>query len=286
MASLSTNDQDGVLFVVSTPIGNLGDITVRAIDILRSVDLIACEDTRRSRVLLQRWDITSELMSLHRFSEKRKSQTILDRLKRGGKIALISDAGTPAVSDPGHRLVRIALEAGIRVSPIPGPSSITAALSASGIDCSSFVYLGFVPRKNDARRSFFHSLLVEDRTSIFFETPRRICVTLRIATQVLGAKPMVLFRELTKVHEEILFGSAGDILKILESRDTIKGEIIVVVEGGIEKTPAIDSDKAVKNLLKEGFSGKRLADEACKRFGVKKGEAYAKFLEIKNDKKG
>ncbi len=274
----------GVLYVVSTPIGNMEDVTFRAVDVLRKVDLIACEDTRNSRILLSRWEISTKLMSLHRFSESRKSQVILHRLAAGENIAIISDAGTPAISDPGSRLVRAALEAGFIVTPVPGPSSITAALSVSGMDCSSFVYLGFAPRTDRQRREFFEKIAHEPRTSLFFETAKRIQATLGIANEVLGSRKLVLTRELTKLHEEIIAGTAERILSLFQPRTSVKGEIVVVVEGGAGSGPELDICEAVRNLIEEGLSGKRLADEAHTRFGVKKSEAYEVFLRIKDEK--
>lgn len=271
----------GVLYVVSTPIGNLEDITARAVKTLKAVTVVACEDTRQSRILMQRWNISTKLMSLHRFSETRKTQAILERLDRGEDVAIVTDAGTPAISDPGHRIVRAALDAGFQVTPIPGPSSITAALSVSGMDCSTFAYLGFVPRKQEQRRRFFERILKSDITCIFFETPHRILDSLRIAAVILGPRRMVLFRELTKLHEEILSAAAGDLLKTLASREAIKGEIVIVVEGVAASPEDIDLDDVVKTLMKEGLSGKRLADEAHKRFCVKKSATYEKFLGLK-----
>jgi len=275
----------GILYVVATPIGNLEDITARAITTLKAVNVIACEDTRQSRIFMQRWNIPTKLMSLHRFSETRKTQAILERLDHGEDVAIVTDAGTPAISDPGHRIVRAALDAGFRVVPIPGPSSITAALSASGLDCSSFAYLGFVPRKKEQRRSFFETIFKSEMTCIFFEAPHRILDSLRIAAEILGSRRMVLTRELTKVYEEILAGTAQDLLETLSARDTIKGEFVIVVEGqAAASTVEIDLDQVVKSLMTEGLSGKRLADEAHRRFGVKKSATYERFLALKKPK--
>jgi 16S rRNA (cytidine1402-2'-O)-methyltransferase len=271
----------GTLYVVSTPIGNLDDITIRAIEALRKADLIACEDTRKSRVLLQRLQISTNLVSLHRFSESSKTNMILERLAQGQNVALISDAGTPAISDPGHRLVRAAQHAGITVVPIPGPSSITAALSVSGMDCASFVYLGFAPRKDEQRRSFFRGIVSEKRTCIFFETPHRIVATLNIGSAVLGSRRIALFRELTKLHEEIVVGTAAEIHTQFASRESVKGEIIVVVEAASEIETSVDLEQAVRILMAEGFSGTRLASEARARFGLKKNEAYETYLRLK-----
>jgi len=275
----------GVLYVVSTPIGNLEDITPRAVKTLKGVNVVACEDTRQSRILMQRWNISTKLMSLHRFSESRKTQAILERLDSGEDVAIVTDAGTPAISDPGHRIVRAALDAGFQVTPIPGPSSITSALSVSGMDCSTFAYLGFVPRKDQQRRSFFDRILKSEITCIFFETPHRILESLRIAAEMLGPRRMVLTRELTKLHEEILSAAAGDLLDILAAREAIKGEIVIVVEGQAGPPTDIDLDEAVKSLMQEGLSGKRLADEAHNRFGVKKSVAYERFLSLKGQRR-
>jgi 16S rRNA (cytidine1402-2'-O)-methyltransferase len=280
----STAAGKGILYVVATPIGNLADITVRALETLKEVDIIACEDPRTSRVLLDRWNVATKLMSLHKFSEARKTATILERLRLGDNVALISDAGTPAISDPGSRLVRAVLEGHFRVIPIPGASSITAALSASGMEGSSFVYLGFAPKRATHRNDFFEKIAAEERTSVFFDTPMRILASLEIATTVLGDRRVVLMRELTKIHEEILTGTAADILATLHARETVKGEIVVLVEGISHEPAAVDLAEAVGELIEEGLSGKRLADEAHKRIGVRKSVAYEKFLEMTEER--
>lgn len=270
----------GVLYVVATPIGNLEDITARAIRILQEVDVIACEDTRKSRVLLQRWNISTELMSLHKFSESRKTHVIIERLEQGQHVALISDAGTPAISDPGAKLVRAALDYGIVVSPIPGPSVVTAALCAAGMEATSFSYHGFAPRKNEERRELFARVRAEGRTAVLLDSPRRIRDTLAVAALVLQASRMVLLREITKVHEEILPGTAATILDVLSDRDVIKGEIVLVIEPEESSGPEFDMDEVVRDLMEEGLSGKKLADEAGRRFGVKKTDAYNVYLRI------
>lgn len=271
----------GVLYVVATPIGNLSDMGARAVEVLRSVHLIACEDTRKSRILLQRWNIPSKVISLHRFSESRKAQTILDILHRGESVAIISDAGTPAISDPGHRVVRLAQEAGFRVVPIPGPSSIVTALSVSGMDCSSFVYAGFVPRKDSERHAFFEEIAQETRTSIFFDSPKRTLQSLRVAARLLGSRRLVLMRELTKLHEEMLTGTAASLLDLLSRRDSLLGEIVVVVEGREPEQTDVDVMTVVTTLVQEGLSGKRLAEEASRRFSIKRRDAYQMYLQIR-----
>lgn len=270
----------GVLYVVATPIGNLGDITMRALEVLRRVDLIACEDTRTTRVLLRKWDIATRTMSLHRFSEARRSARVIDLLGQGLDVALVSDAGTPAVSDPGTRTVRAALEGGFTVTPIPGPSSIAAALSVSGADASVFVYLGFAPRKDEERRRFFERVLGDPRTSVFFDTPVRVRASLRVAGEVLRARRIVLLRELTKLHEEVLAGTPAEVLAELEGRPAVKGEIVVVVEGVAGRESVSDLEGLVQSLIEEGLTGKRLAAEAHALFGVRKADAYKRFLEL------
>jgi 16S rRNA (cytidine1402-2'-O)-methyltransferase len=270
----------GVLYVVATPIGNLADMSTRAVEVLRGVDLIACEDTRKSRVLLRRWNVPTRVTSLHRFSESKKAQAILDRLMRGESVAIVSDAGTPAISDPGHRIVRLAREAGCRVVPIPGPSSLAAALSVSGMDCSSFVFLGFLPRKDAERRTLFEQMLAEERTTVFFDSPKRILQSLKLAAEILNRRRVALMRELTKIHEEILTGTAESLHDDLSRRETILGEFIVVVEGGQPKAVDIDVEAAVRNLIEEGFVGKQLAEEAHNRFGIRKRDAYQTYLDL------
>lgn len=269
-----------VLHIVATPIGNLDDITFRAVEVLRGADLIACEDTRKSGILLRHFNITTPTISLHKFSEIKRIDMVLERLSRGERIALITDAGTPCISDPGAKLAAAVHDAGYQVVPIPGPSSITAALSVAGMDADSFVYLGYAPRKDKDRRQFFRELLTERRTALFFDTPVRATATLEIAAEVLADRPLVMCRELTKLHEEILRGTAEEILRDLESRSAVKGEIVIVVRGAQSIAEEVDIDAAVRELMDEGLSGKRLADEAKKRFGIAKSTAYSRFLAL------
>jgi 16S rRNA (cytidine1402-2'-O)-methyltransferase len=270
---------NGALYVVATPIGNLDDITFRAIETLKAADLIACEDTRVSRVLLDRWNVSTSLISLHRFNETKKTSVILDHLRKGSNVALISDAGTPNISDPGYRLVRSAMDEGFRVVPIPGPSSIVAALSVSGIDGSSFVFMGFSPRKASALEQFFQTISREERTVIFLDTARRIMKTLEIAVRFIPLRRMALARELTKKFEEIISGEPASIIDSLSQRQNIKGEFVVIVEP-TKIQEELDIDTIVSGLIREGYSGKALADEARTRFGVSKSVAYSTFLSL------
>jgi 16S rRNA (cytidine1402-2'-O)-methyltransferase len=273
------SSSSSVLFIVATPIGNLEDITVRAINTLRSVNLIACEDTRTSRVLLNRYDISTPLMSLHRFNETRKTHSVIERLEGGQSVALISDAGTPNISDPGYRLVKAVMEAGFRVVAIPGPSSVIAALSVSGIDGSSFVFLGFSPKKNSALNDFFEQISHEEKTIVFLETARRIVKTMDVARKTIPSRRMALCRELTKKFEEILSGNPESLYEKLDQRENLKGEFVVVIEPA-ECAPAFDIDLVIEELIQEGLSGKNLAAEAQKRFGISRTLAYRKFLSV------
>jgi 16S rRNA (cytidine1402-2'-O)-methyltransferase len=225
-------DANGRLYLVATPIGHLKDITLRALEVLRSVDLIIAEDTRRSRVLLKHYGITTPLgRSLYEGVERARVEAIIAQLKASKRIAIISDAGTPLIQDPGYLLVRRALEEGISVVPIPGPTALIAALIASGFPTDRFVFDGMPPKKEGKRRAYFQSLEAEERTVVLYESPHRILKTLETLAEVLPEREMVLCRELTKVHEEILRGRPDQILKILKERTAIKGEITLVISG-------------------------------------------------------
>jgi 16S rRNA (cytidine1402-2'-O)-methyltransferase len=199
----------GTLYVVATPIGNLEDITLRAIRILKEVRLIAAEDTRRTRILLDKYEISTPLTSLYDQNEAKKSGLLIARLLKGEDVAYVSDAGTPGISDPGYILVREAVSRGIRVAPIPGASALIAALSVSGLPMDSFVFLGFLPSKSMRRRKLLTSLREDERTLIFYESPHRLLASLKDIAAVLGDREMVVSREMTKIHEKFLRGPAG-----------------------------------------------------------------------------
>ena len=222
----------GTLYVVATPIGNLEDITLRALRILRDAQLIAAEDTRRTARLLSRYDIHAPTTSLHEHNEAAKLTRILERLASGDHVALVSDAGTPTISDPGRRLIRAALDAGIRVEPIPGPSAILAAVAASGLDATSFLFLGFPPTRSKDRMAWFDALKQAGRPAVFFEAPHRIRRTLEEMLAQLGDIRIVAGRELTKAHEELV---VGPISVALERLTLPRGEFTIVAEIG--RTP-------------------------------------------------
>ena len=220
----------GVLYIVSTPIGNLDDITLRALNILKHVNLIAAEDTRRTRRLLSRFDIHTPLVSYFEHNELKRLDRLLSHLKRGKEIALVSDAGTPGISDPGYRLVQQTVERGIPVIPIPGPSAVIAALSISGLPTDSFTFAGFLPKKGGKRRKLLEKLADLDGTSILYESPHRLMRTLEDLLEVCGDRQIVIARELTKAFEETIRGSIREVINTLEGR-RIKGEVTIVLAG-------------------------------------------------------
>jgi 16S rRNA (cytidine1402-2'-O)-methyltransferase len=234
MTSPSPNPIKGMLYIVSTPIGNREDITLRALRILKEVDLIAAEDTRHTGLLLRHYGIQKPLTSYFEGNELKKRDFILSKLKQGDRIALVSDAGTPGISDPGFRLIQLAIENQIPVVPIPGPAAVIAALSVSGLPSDAFLFKGFLPHKMKKRRDLLKELEDVRETLIFYESPHRISETLRDVYEVLGDREIVLTRELTKIYEEVLRGKVSEILNQI-AKKKLKGEITVVVEGKTRK---------------------------------------------------
>jgi 16S rRNA (cytidine1402-2'-O)-methyltransferase len=271
----------GTLFVVATPIGNLEDITARALRVLREVAVIAAEDTRRTAHLLARYAITTPTTSLHEHNEHSKSRVLIGRLLEGQSIALVSDAGTPTVSDPGLKLIQQAIEAGVRIEPIPGPSAPVAALAASGIAAESFTFLGFPPTRAKDRRLWFERFKVIDQVIVFFEAPHRLRITLEELRTVIGDQRIVVARELTKAHEELVRGPISMVLAHLEKPI---GEFTVVVDDRQmpEHSTLTAPDEA--SLLREfgeltelkGLSPRRAAGELAKRYGLSTNEVYAR----------
>jgi len=224
----------GILSIVSTPIGNMEDITLRALRILKEADLIAAEDTRRTGLLLKHFGIEKPLTSYFEGNELKKKEVILSRLKQGDRVALVSDAGTPGISDPGFRLIRAAIEHEIPVIPIPGPSAVITALSVSGLPTDAFFFKGFLPHKLKKRRDLLKELEDARETLIFYESPHRISETLKDVYEVLGDREIVLSRELTKVYEEVLRGKVSEILNQIGGRQ-LRGEMTLVVSGKTRK---------------------------------------------------
>jgi len=265
---------------VATPIGNLEDITRRALRILEEVDLIACEDTRQSRKLLDHYHISKPLISYHEHNELARSKELLADLLAGKNVALVSDAGTPLIADPGYRLVALAREQGIAVCPIPGPSATLTALSASGLPTDSFLFQGFLPIKKSQRRKMLEGSKSSQATLVFYEAPHRIVETLQDIADILGPRPVVLGRELTKIHEEFLRGTAAEIGQELAKRPSVKGEIVVMV--GKSETPELDDtplEDAVEKLLRAGVPRMDALKTVARERGLSKREVYKKLNE-------
>ena len=276
----------GTLFVVATPIGNMEDITFRAIRVLREVELIAAEDTRHTRKLLARYEVSTPLLSYHDHNKERRTPALLKRLEAGDSIALVTDAGTPSISDPGHYLVRAVCRAGITVVPIPGASALIAALCVSGLPTDSFVFLGFIPRKPVKRKNFLERIKGEPRTLIFFESPKRLPGLIRDMIDQMGDRSAVVARELTKIHEEILRGSLSEILKALSARTAIKGECTLLVGGyeGAEECERYALAGDIRRLRLE--TGRPLSDvvkELAKKRGLSRKVVYQEALKLKKE---
>jgi len=273
----------GALYIVATPIGNLEDITLRALRILKEVDLIAAEDTRHTRKLLDHYGIDKPLTSCHEHNEKTKARDLVARLERGENVALVSDAGTPTLSDPGYRLVRQAVEAGVNVVPVPGPSALTAALGASGLPTDRFVFEGFLPAKKGERRKRLNKLREETRTLVFYEAPHRIKESLADLLEILGDRELVLGREITKVYEEFIRGRLSEVIVQAEHRE-LRGEITLVVTG-VEQESAPGEDRIkteIRKLQRKGLRVKEIAEVLGEKFSYPKREVYRLALETKN----
>jgi 16S rRNA (cytidine1402-2'-O)-methyltransferase len=230
----SSHPTKGTLYIVSTPIGNLEDITLRALRTLKEVDLIAAEDTRHTGLLLKHFGIQTPLTSYFQGNELKKKEFILSKLSRGDRVALVSDAGTPGISDPGFRLIRTAIDNQISVIPIPGPSAVIAALSVSGLPTDAFLFRGFLPHKSKKKRDLLNELKEARETLVFYESPHRILETLKNILEILGDRQMVLTRELTKIYEEILRGKVREIQTQIAERQ-LKGEITLIISGRLRE---------------------------------------------------
>jgi 16S rRNA (cytidine1402-2'-O)-methyltransferase len=270
----------GTLFVIATPIGNLGDMTARAIETLRSVDLIAAEDTRRTRQLLNHFGIENQLTSYHAFNERSRRHTLLDALSRGD-VALVTDAGTPGIADPAADIVRAALDAGFPVSPIPGASALTAAASASGLVDGPFIMLGFLPRGGNERRVLIGRALASQLPLICFEAPNRLLDTLAELREALGTRPATVMRELTKLHEEIASGTLSELIAHFEG-EAVRGEIVIVIGGPTELLESDDDPRELlRGLLSTGMKPSLAAKEAASMTGRPRSELYGLAQEIK-----
>ncbi len=283
---MSETKEKGVLYVVATPIGNLEDITYRAVRILREVDLIACEDTRQTRKLLEHYGIEKPTVSYHDYNEQERARELVAKLQQGFSVAQVSDAGMPGISDPGYRVVKLAIEQGIRVAPIPGPSALIAALAASGLPTDAFEFRGFLPAKSGQRRTALESLRDVQHTVILYETPHRIMESLQELARILGAeRRVVVARELTKLHEEFIRGTAKEILKSLEGRE-LRGEITLLI-GKAETADHATRGKNLPTRLKEIMQLERLDEKAAlkvlaKEQGLSKSELYRELQRVQS----
>ncbi|MBI3183128.1 MAG: 16S rRNA (cytidine(1402)-2'-O)-methyltransferase [Myxococcales bacterium] len=265
----------GTLYLVATPIGNLADITHRGVSTLRSVSFVAAEDTRHSRKLLEAYGISKELVSLPAFAERERAGAILERVERGEDCAVVTDAGSPGISDPGEKLVGEAIARGIRVVPVPGPSALVAALSASGLPAGRFHFLGFLPRKGPERRALMEEAGALSATLVIYESPRRLGETLEDLLEELGDRRACVARELTKVHEELVRGRLSDLAGRYRGAEVL-GEVVLLLEGRAGK--ARWSEEEVRGALEKGLGAgerlKPLSTEIAKRAGWTSGEVY------------
>lgn len=272
----------GRLFVVATPIGNLDDLSPRALETLREVKVIACEDTRHTRVLLDKFGVATSTVSLPAFAEGQRAGAILDRLLNGDDVALVTDAGTPAISDPGEKLVSEAVAAGVTVVPIPGPAAIIAALSAGGLPTGRFHFLGFLPRQQSEARAMIDEVRQLSATLVLYESPRRLGDTLRLLAEMLGNRRAVVARELTKLHEELVRGPLDDLVSRYAEAEVL-GEVVVLIEGRTGDTRWSEGEvkSAIERGLAEGERLKSLTTELSKRSGWPAQELYRIGLSLK-----
>jgi 16S rRNA (cytidine1402-2'-O)-methyltransferase len=276
----------GKLYIVATPIGNMEDISLRALRTLREVHLVAAEDTRITARLFACHDIRTPLLSFHEYNETQRTAALLEKLEAGESLALVSDAGTPSVSDPGYRLVLAALEKKIPVIPVPGVSAAVTALSVSGLPTDTFTFAGFPPRKKGKRLGLLESLKTENRTLIFYESPRRISSFLAEVQDVLGDRPAVLAREMTKLYEEFIRGSISRIREELESRQSVKGECTLLV-GGSAQGEEISGEKLEEIIAEELNAGtpvSYISKKISKERGISRKEVYALALKMREDR--
>ncbi|WOC15789.1 16S rRNA (cytidine(1402)-2'-O)-methyltransferase [Pseudochrobactrum sp. MP213Fo] len=275
------------LYIVATPIGNLGDITLRALEVLASADLLACEDTRVTRVLLNRFAISRRPVAYHEHNAAEAGPKLMAALAAGKSVALVSDAGTPLVSDPGYRLVEEARNAGYKVVPVPGASAVMAALMASGLPTDSFMFCGFLPSKQGQRRNKLETYKAIDTTLIFFESPNRASDTLQDMAAVYGAdRPAALCRELTKAYETFSTATLGELCEKYDGEDRIRGEVVLLVGAPLQNSAPVteqDIDALLLNLAQE-LQPSKAAGEASRMTGKPKGELYQRLMSLKAKK--
>jgi 16S rRNA (cytidine1402-2'-O)-methyltransferase len=274
----------GSLYIVSTPIGNLEDITERALRVLKEVALIACEDTRHTRKLLNHYGINTPTVSYHDHNERERALELLDRLQKGASIAIVSDAGTPGINDPGFRVVRLAIENDISVIPVPGPSALIAALVSSGLPTDEFFFGGFLPAKANARRTRLAELRSLPATLIFYEGPHRIAATLKDAHEILGPRAAVVARELTKMHEEFARGRLDELAARFGSGERVRGEIVLLIDRAMithdsqQNKPESSIVSLVALFEEQGLDQRAALKKAARELGIPRAEAYRRLV--------
>jgi 16S rRNA (cytidine1402-2'-O)-methyltransferase len=286
-----TTSQKPALYLVGTPIGNLEDITLRALRVLKEVDVIACEDTRQTQKLLNHFAITTRTTSYHEHNEAAKSAELVKAMQGGASVALVTDAGMPGISDPGYRLITLAIQYGVPVVPIPGASAFLTALVASGLPTDSFRFSGFLPAKRGERRAALETAKDSQRTQVFYEAPHRIVETLQDVAEICGgSRNVVVAREVTKLHEEFLRGRAAEVLETLKAREVVKGEITLLIGKAEENDARVGTDAFVRPsvrqrvdqiMAEEKVDEKTALKKVAKERGVSKSEAYR---ELQRDK--
>ncbi len=274
----------GTLFLVSTPIGNLEDITHRAVRLLGEVEIIACEDTRHTRKLLNHYGIKTRTISYHDHNERERAAELLKLIESGSDVAIVSDAGTPGISDPGFRLARLAIEGGVRVVPVPGASALITALVASGMPTDEFFFGGFLPARSGARRARLTELRSFPATLIFYEGPHRIAATLKDAYEILGEREAVVARELTKMHEEVARGRLSELAEHFSSPENARGEMVLIIDRTEIKSEAetdnsgLSIAELVANLENEGLDHRAALKKAARELGLSRDEAYRRLV--------
>ena len=271
----------GTLYLIATPIGNLEDITHRAVRLLGEVDVIACEDTRHTKKLLNHYGINTRTISYHEHNERERSLVLIERLKSGADVAVVSDAGTPGISDPGFRLARLAIDSEVRVVPVPGASALVSALVASGLPTDEFFFGGFLPARSGARRTRLAELRSIAATLIFYEGPHRIAATLRDAQEILGERQAVVARELTKMHEEVARGSLSELAAKFSSAESARGEMVLIIDRTVLPVAGAPAKISVAELVKEfeaqGLDHRAALKRAARELGLSRDEAYRRL---------
>jgi 16S rRNA (cytidine1402-2'-O)-methyltransferase len=271
----------GTLYLVATPIGNLADITHRALDVLKNVAVIACEDTRHTRKLLQHYGISTKTVSYHEHNEQERARQLIELLREENDVAVVSDAGTPSISDPGFRLVRAAIENEIAVVPVPGPSALISALIAAGLPTNEFFFGGFLPARSNARRTRLDELRSVPGTLIFYEAPHRLAETLKDAYEILGEREAVVARELTKLHEEIRRGRLSELAEHYANEDA-RGEIVLLIDRTTLETADNSDVQSISSLVdqleRDGLDHRAALKKAARELGLSRAEAYRRLI--------